>query len=157
MSASIFQQRVRLKYRGAVKAVGDEIPTHFRLILLRVPQGGINSARAGEDWLVILAVTSRQPSRAAGRPGASLQLLAFAYSPRRAGSLTIALPRRRKLRGFRCAPGCMPEQVRSTDQGPVAWLSVRSSLRCGTHLIRAASLRATRALTKCDRLNLSSV
>ena len=107
MSASIFQQRVRLKYRGAVKAVGDEIPTHFRLILLRVPQGGINSARAGEDWLVILAVTSRQPSRAAGRPGASLQLLAFAYSPRRAGSLTIALPRRRKLRGFRCAPGCM--------------------------------------------------
>jgi len=43
--------------------------------------------------------------------------------------------------GLRPAPGCMPEQVRSTDQGPAAapmdvWLSVRSSLRCGTHLIQ---------------------
>jgi len=42
----------------------------------------------------------------------------------------------------RPGPGRMPEQVRSTDQGPATapmdvWLSVRSSLRCGTHLIGA--------------------
>ena len=43
----------------------------------------------------------------------------------------------------RPGPGRMPEQVRSTDQGPATapmdvWLSVRSSLRSGTHLMRAA-------------------